>query len=70
MKGIGRGRPKEVLAVGDVARLLGLSVHTVYKLARSGKIPGQMYGRRAGWRFTRAAVLNHVNGVSTPAQTE
>jgi len=46
--------PGEVMTVEEVAKYLGLSKPTVYKLARRGEIPAVKVGR--SWRFHREAV--------------
>ncbi len=50
----GGSRP-DVLDVGGIAALLGISTDTVYDLLKSGELPGRKVGRT--WRTTRSAVL-------------
>lgn len=45
---------REYLTAEEVAAYLGISAQTVRKLARSGDIPAQRYGKL--WRFNPAAV--------------
>ena len=41
----------ELLTVGEVATYLRMSISTVYRLARQGRLPGQKIG--GVWRFSR-----------------
>lgn len=53
----------EVLTLEQAAALLGFSTKTVVKRAREGKIRGkQLAGPRSPWRFTRAAIMEALNG--------
>lgn len=46
--------PDDVMSMEQLAEYLKVSRHTLYKLAREGKMPGQKIGKR--WRFLRAAI--------------
>jgi excisionase family DNA binding protein len=48
--------PKDVLNLLEVARLLGVHVETVRRLARNNEIPAFKVGR--GWRIRRDALIN------------
>jgi excisionase family DNA binding protein len=45
----------EVMSVRELADFLRLSVHTVYRLAEQGKLPGRKVGKH--WRFHRDAIV-------------
>ena len=45
----------EVMSVRELADYLRLSVHTVYRLAEQGKLPGRKVGKH--WRFHRDAIV-------------
>lgn len=47
--------PPEVMGVKELAEYLRISVHTVYRLAEQGKIPGRKVGKR--WRFHREVIV-------------
>jgi excisionase family DNA binding protein len=47
---------QEVMTVKDVAKYLKLSVITVYKLLKEGKIPGFRIG--SSWRVNKQDLLN------------
>lgn len=53
-------RTGDVLDVAGTARLLTVSVDTVYNLFASGELPGRKVGRK--WITTRAAVLRWIEG--------
>ncbi len=44
-----------VMGVRELADFLRLSVHTVYRLAEQGKLPGRKVGKH--WRFHRDAII-------------
>ena len=48
------------LTVGEVAELLRVSRHTVYRLAQRGDLPGRKIGRI--WRFSRRGVEQLLSG--------
>ncbi len=48
----------DLLTIEEVAGLLRVSRHTVYRLALRGDIPGQKVGRH--WRFIREDLLQHL----------
>lgn len=58
-------RPKlpEVLDVGTTARMLMVSVDTVYDLSASGTLPARKVGRK--WITTKAAILRWIENTST-----
>jgi excisionase family DNA binding protein len=45
----------EVMSVRELADFLRLSVHTVYRPAEQGKLPGRKVGKH--WRFHRDAIV-------------
>lgn len=45
----------EVMSVRELADYLRLSVHTVYRLAEQGKLPGRKVGKH--WRFHRDVIV-------------
>ncbi len=59
---------KEILDVAGAAELLGVSPATVYKLARTGKLPATKVGRE--WRFARARLIDWVGAGSNIDQLE
>ena len=48
-------KEKEVLDLGEVAKLIRLSKNTVYAYTRAGRIPGAKAGNK--WRYTKRQVL-------------
>jgi len=42
-------KPKDVMTIGELAEYLQVSKSSLYKLAQSGRIPGQKVGKH--WRF-------------------
>lgn len=42
------------MTLPEVAEYLRLSIHTIYKMAQNGRIPGLKAG--AAWRFDRAEI--------------
>ena len=50
----------DILNTQEAAELLRVTPRTVKQLAAAGKIPARKVGR--GWRFSRAALLEHVEG--------
>lgn len=48
--------PPEVMGVQELAEYLRISVHTVYRLAEQGKIPGRKVGKH--WRFHREVIVD------------
>ena len=50
----------EVMIVSEVAQLLRVSRHTVYRLAARGELPGRKVGRI--WRFQRGALEDYLRG--------
>ena len=47
-------KPLDVMTLNEVAEYLRIPRSTAYKLAQSGKLPGQKVGRH--WRFHKEAV--------------
>lgn len=45
----------EVMSVRELAQFLRISVHSVYRLAEQGKLPGRKVGKH--WRFHRGVVI-------------
>ena len=50
-----RKEDDEILAVGQVSKLLKLHQRTIYKLVRSGTIPGRRVGK--SWRFLKSEII-------------
>lgn len=50
---------EEILTASQVAALLQVHVRTVYKLARTGSIPGTKFG--GGWRFSKAQIFKMIS---------
>jgi excisionase family DNA binding protein len=48
----------DVLHVGGIAALVGVSADTVYDLLASGQLPGRKVGRK--WLTTRSAVMRWI----------
>lgn len=44
----------DIMSVHQLSVFLSIPVPTLYRLARSGKLPGRKIGRQ--WRFSRAAI--------------
>ena len=61
----GSARP-DVLDVGGMAALRGISVDTVYDLLKSDQLPGPKVGRK--WLTSRAAVMRWIED-SVQAET-
>jgi len=54
---LGPGRaapPPEVMTISDLSEYLQVSKSSLYKLAQSGKVPGQKVGKH--WRFSRVVI--------------
>lgn len=49
---------REILDVGGAARLLGVARGTIYRMARTGELPGTQVGRE--WRFARSVLIKWV----------
>ncbi len=49
-----KSQPESVLTIDDLAEYLKVSKSTLYKLAQSGKVPGQKVGKH--WRFRRETI--------------
>jgi chromosome partitioning protein len=56
------GRADRLLSLAEVAAELGLSHETIYRLVRSGQLPGLKVG--AQWRFDRAQVRAYLQAVA------
>jgi len=48
----------EVLTADEAALLLKVSVQTVLKESREGRLPGNKVGRE--WRYSRLALMQHL----------
>lgn len=48
----------DILTVQEVAKMLGLSEVTIYRLAKKGEIPARKVGR--SWRFSRSVIEKWV----------
>jgi excisionase family DNA binding protein len=48
----------EIMTPADVANLLKLHVKSIYKLAKTGEIPGNRIGR--SWRFFKSDIVRLV----------
>jgi chromosome partitioning protein len=59
------GRTDRLLTLAEVAAELGLSHETVYRLVRSGQLPGLKVGTQ--WRFDRAQLRAYLRSVSSAA---
>lgn len=57
----------DVLNTKEAAELLRVTPRTVKQLAGSGKIPARKVGQ--GWRFSRAALLKHLEGEAVETVT-
>ena len=56
----------EILDVQGAAEILGLSVTSLYRFARAGKVPGVRIGK--AWRFSRKTLIAWVqNGTQGSA---
>jgi excisionase family DNA binding protein len=49
-----------LLTVQEVAKRLRLNPETVRRWLRSGKLNGQVWSDRAGWRITEAEVMRFL----------
>ncbi|MCF7963490.1 MAG: helix-turn-helix domain-containing protein [Pirellula sp.] len=49
-----KSQPESVLTIDDLADYLKVSKSTLYKLAQSGKVPGQKVGKH--WRFRKETI--------------
>lgn len=58
----------DILTVQEVARMLGLSEVTIYRLAKKGEIPARKVGR--SWRFSRSAIEKWVRRESASWEEE
>lgn len=47
----------DVYTTADLIERCGLSIETVIKDAKAGKLPGRNFTGRAGWRFAHSAVM-------------
>jgi excisionase family DNA binding protein len=45
----------EVMSVRELAEFLRISVHTAYRLAEQGRLPGRKVGKH--WRFHRQVIV-------------
>src|SRR5438128_663172 len=58
-----KGLLLEVFTLEDAAKFLRLTTKDVRELARQGRIPGQMLGRK--WRFLKAALVDWLRRSNT-----
>ena len=49
---------QEILTASQVAAFLQVHLRTVYKLARTGSIPGRKFG--GGWRFSKHEIFRMI----------
>lgn len=49
---------QDILTASQVAAFLQVHLRTVYKLARSGSIPGRKFG--GGWRFSKHEIFRMI----------
>jgi excisionase family DNA binding protein len=54
------GMEFEVMTITQVAQLLQLAERTIYRLARTGELPGRKIANK--WRFERAQVAAWIRG--------
>ena len=64
--GTGRARLSDVLTLREVASYLRVHPNTIYRLARSGKLPAFKMG--TDWRFHRAAVDTYLKEQQAPTR--
>jgi len=57
----------DVLTLAEAANLLKVCEKTAGKLAQTGELPARRVGNQ--WRFSRRAVLAHIEGDSLPPAT-
>jgi excisionase family DNA binding protein len=50
----------EILTIAQVAQLLQLGERTIYRLARTGELPGRKIGNK--WRFEREQIGAWIRG--------
>ena len=53
-----------ILTAEEVSEWLQMSLYTVYKLAKDGKLPGRKVGER--WLFREDLILEHLAGAPEP----
>jgi excisionase family DNA binding protein len=51
---------KEILTIGEAAKLLKIGKRSVYKLAKEKKIPAKKILNK--WRFEKSALMDWVTG--------
>ena len=59
---------KEVLTPREAAEYLSVHVRTIYRLVKSGMIPGRKVG--GGWRFKKETLDQWLSWEEKPSQTE
>ena len=59
--------PDDVMTVDDVSQYLRLGKSTIYKLAKSGDLPGRKIGGR--WRFSQQVLSEWLTSRSTDQRT-
>lgn len=50
--------PEKLMTLEEVAEYLRLSIHTIYKMAQSGRIPAYKIGKQ--WRFKKRKIDNWI----------
>lgn len=58
----------DILTVQEVAKMLGLSEVTIYRLAKKGEIPARKVGR--SWRFSRSVIEKWITKESASWEDE
>lgn len=59
---------KEILTPREAAEYLNVHVRTIYRLAKTGGIPGRKVG--GSWRFMRQALDEWLSGKGNPSLNE
>jgi excisionase family DNA binding protein len=58
----------EILTASQVASLLQVHPRTIYKLVKSGAIPGKKFG--GGWRFSKREIFQMISPVVPVARPQ
>jgi len=53
-------KSNDFMTVKECAELLKISTTTIYRLVRTGNLPGVKIGNQ--WRFSRGLIRKHVEG--------
>ena len=59
---------KEVMTPREAAEYLSVHVRTIYRLAKSGTIPGRKVG--GGWRFKKETLERWLSWTENPSENE